>query len=57
MSLSIGCCCATEFPLYDLTQLVHEADQRMYIDKDRYYSMPGHDRRRGPRGNNKPQAQ
>ena len=51
MSLSIGFAGAAEFPQYDLVQLVHEADQRMYKDKDRYYSMPGHDRRRGPRGN------
>ena len=50
MSLSIGTASAAEFPAWDLTQLVHEADQRMYIDKDRYYSMPGHERRRGPRG-------
>ena len=51
MSLSIGCASAAEFPDYDIVQLVHEADQRMYLDKDRYYSMPGHERRRGPRGN------
>ena len=55
MSLSIGCATVTEFPNHDLPQLVHEADQRMYADKDFYYSQPGHDRRRGPRGSQKPE--
>ena len=50
MSLSIGYAAAEEFPEYRIEQLVHEADQRMYQDKDHYYSLPGHDRRRGPRG-------
>ena len=54
MSLSIGCAAVTEFPSLGLVQLVHEADQRMYIDKDHYYSLPGHDRRRGPRGQQAP---
>ena len=45
MSFSIGCAEVSEFPDYSLQQLVHAADQRMYADKERYYSIPGHDRR------------
>ena len=47
-SFSIGRTDVTEFPQYDLLQLVHEADQRMYHDKALYYSIPGHERRRTP---------
>ena len=51
LSFSIGHASVAEFPAYDILQLVHAADQRMYEDKARYYSMPGHDRRRTGRQN------
>ena len=46
LSFSIGHAAAEEFPSYNLLQLVHEADQRMYEDKAEYYSQPGHERRK-----------
>ena len=46
LSFSIGYACTAELPELDLLQLVHEADQRMYEDKERYYRMPEHERRR-----------
>ena len=46
LSFSVGRVAAAEFPGSDLYMLVREADKRMYEDKERYYSVPEHDRRK-----------
>ena len=46
LSLSVGFAPVSTHPLLDIKQLIHEADMQMYLDKERYYSMPGHERRR-----------
>ncbi len=45
MTISKGIASISEFPDYDIVQLEHEADKRMYADKDMYYIRTGLDRR------------
>lgn len=46
ISFAIGAACGCERSDYNLRELSTLADRRMYQDKDRYYSMKEHDRRR-----------
>lgn len=46
MSLSVGYASRREHPDADIHGLEKLADERMYREKNRYYSIPGIDRRR-----------